>query len=161
MRGGVKGRLELFRSFIRFGDTVCPLLLSMGMHKALWIERPVHCILNTVYNTLHWVCSALQCSGNMNWKACTLYILYPYTRSAYYVMQWEYELRGLYTVYCIPIHMQWILYTAVGVWIERPLWKSICEMAPTRAGTMHHVKPQFNGREDDVYKNCNHVEDGH
>ena len=34
-------------------------------------------------------------------------------------------------------------------------------MAPTRAGTMHHVKPQFNGRDDDVYKNCDHVKDGH
>ena len=28
MRGGVKGRLELFRKFIRFGDAVCPLSVN-------------------------------------------------------------------------------------------------------------------------------------
>ena len=42
MRGGVKGRLELFRKFIRFGGAICPLQRSYHKHHgchANWLDR--------------------------------------------------------------------------------------------------------------------------
>ena len=48
---------------------------------------------------MNWEACTLLCTGYA--VHCTLYIVYPYTCSAYYVMQWEYELRGLYNIHCI------------------------------------------------------------
>ena len=61
----------------------------------------------------------------LNWWDQTLNIVYTSSSKACSVMQWR----------------------AGRVWIERPLWKSICEMVLARVGTMHHVKLQFNGKQ--------------
>ena len=68
--GGVKGRLELFRSFIRFGDAVCPLVISQlafwyfesfwFMFSKSWWQHPFqlvsflwHLILSRLYKKFH------------------------------------------------------------------------------------------------------------
>ena len=39
MRGEVKGRLELFRKFIRFGNVLRPLIIGVGARECLEEER--------------------------------------------------------------------------------------------------------------------------
>ena len=51
MRGGVKGRLELFRKFIRFGGGRLPLvsnLLQSLRHSALWRKKAIKSFLQSL-----------------------------------------------------------------------------------------------------------------